>query len=120
MVWSPTAATPRDGRAGGRVDEPIKKWYLAGGCGEARVGKEGGAPARGAKKEGWARVVYEGYRLLALEQRTECLKGKGMFYRIIQRKRDEWLNRKDCPVRFLLSYIESRGMLRDAQDRMRQ
>ena len=38
-----------------------------------------------------------------------------MFYRIIQRKRDEWLSRKDCPVRFLLSYIESRGMLRDAQ-----
>ena len=25
------------------------------------------------------------------------------------------MNRKDCPVRFLLSYIESRGMLRDAQ-----
>ena len=38
-----------------------------------------------------------------------------MFYRIIQRKRDEWLGRIDCPVRSLLSYIESKGMMRDAQ-----
>ena len=53
-------------REGGRrADEPIKKWYLAGGRGEARVGR---APARGAKTEGWTRVVYEGYRLPALQQ----------------------------------------------------
>ena len=33
-------------REGGRrADEPIKKWYLAGGWGKARVGKEGGVPA---------------------------------------------------------------------------
>ena len=115
MVRPPTAAASRGEEGGRGADEPIKKWYLAGGCGEARVGKEGGAPARGVKKERWARDVYEGYRLPAPQQRTECLKGKGMFYRIIQRKRDEWLSRKDCPVRFLLSYIESRGMLRDAQ-----
>ena len=114
-VGLPTAAAPRGGEGGRRAEEPIKKWYLAGGWGEARVGKERGAPARGTKEEGWVRDVYEGYRLPAPQQKTECLKGKGMFYRIIQRKRDEWLSRKDCPVRFLLSYIESRGMLRDAQ-----
>ena len=38
-----------------------------------------------------------------------------MFYSIIQRKRNEWLSRIDCPVRSLLSYIESKGMMRDAQ-----
>ena len=38
-----------------------------------------------------------------------------MFYNIIQRKRDEWLSRTDCPVSSLLSYIESKGMMRDAQ-----
>lgn len=38
-----------------------------------------------------------------------------MFYSIIQRKRNEWLSRIDCPVKSLLSYIESKGMMRDAQ-----
>ena len=38
-----------------------------------------------------------------------------MFYNIIQRKRNEWLSRIDCPVKSLLSYIESKGMMRDAQ-----
>lgn len=38
-----------------------------------------------------------------------------MFYNIIQRKRNEWLGREDCPIKSLLSYIESKGMMRDAQ-----
>ena len=38
-----------------------------------------------------------------------------MFYSIIQRKRNEWLSRVDCPSKSLLSYIESKGMMRDAQ-----
>lgn len=38
-----------------------------------------------------------------------------MFYNIIQKKRDEWLNRKDCPITYLLNYIEGKGMMRDAQ-----
>ena len=38
-----------------------------------------------------------------------------MFYSIIQRKRKEWLSRVDCPVNSLLSYIESKGVMRDAQ-----
>lgn len=38
-----------------------------------------------------------------------------MFYNIIQRERNEWLNREDCPIRSLLSYIEKKGMMRDAQ-----
>lgn len=38
-----------------------------------------------------------------------------MFYNIIQRKRNEWLSRIDCPVKSLLSYIEDKGMMRDAQ-----
>lgn len=38
-----------------------------------------------------------------------------MFYNIIQKKRDEWLNLKDCPITYLLNYIEAKGMMRDAQ-----
>ena len=38
-----------------------------------------------------------------------------MFYNIIQRKRNKWLSRIDCPVKSLLSYIEGKGMMRDAQ-----
>ena len=38
-----------------------------------------------------------------------------MFYKILQNKKNEWLSRTDCPVRSLLSYIESKGMMRDAQ-----
>lgn len=38
-----------------------------------------------------------------------------MFYSIIQRKRNEWFRRIDCPAKSLLSYIERKGMMRDAQ-----
>ncbi|VTY11744.1 Type III restriction enzyme, res subunit [uncultured Prevotella sp.] len=38
-----------------------------------------------------------------------------MFYKILQKKRNEWLRRSDCPIETLLSYIECRGMMRDAQ-----
>ncbi len=38
-----------------------------------------------------------------------------MFYNILLRKRDEWLSCEDCSVKVLLAYIESRGMMRDAQ-----
>mgnify|MGYP000008302319 FL=1 len=38
-----------------------------------------------------------------------------MFYQLIQNKRDEWLSRADCPVKSLVDYMETRGMLRDAQ-----
>ncbi len=38
-----------------------------------------------------------------------------MFYHIIQRKRNEWLHREDCPVKSIFDYIERRGMMRDAQ-----
>ncbi|MGM9993999.1 MAG: DEAD/DEAH box helicase family protein [Candidatus Avigastranaerophilus sp.] len=38
-----------------------------------------------------------------------------MFYSIIQKKRDEWYNSKDCTVRELINYIESKAELRDAQ-----
>ncbi len=38
-----------------------------------------------------------------------------MLYNIINKKRNEWLGREDCPIKSLLSYIESKGMMRDAQ-----
>jgi hypothetical protein len=38
-----------------------------------------------------------------------------MFYNIIQRKRDEWLRRDDCPIKADIAYIERKGMMRDAQ-----
>lgn len=38
-----------------------------------------------------------------------------MFYKILQKKRNEWLRRSDCPITPLLSYIECKGMMRDAQ-----
>lgn len=38
-----------------------------------------------------------------------------MFYKILQKKRNEWLRRSDCPIETLLSYIECKGMMRDAQ-----
>lgn len=37
-----------------------------------------------------------------------------MFYRMIAKKRDEWLA-KDCPVAELIAYIDKQGKLRDAQ-----
>lgn len=38
-----------------------------------------------------------------------------MFYRLITRKRDEWLTSKECTIHELLSYIEQNGKMRDAQ-----
>lgn len=38
-----------------------------------------------------------------------------MFYKMIERKRNEWLADKFCPVKELIRYILQRGMLRDAQ-----
>ena len=38
-----------------------------------------------------------------------------MFYKIIERKRDEWLGSQDCVVSDLVSYIERQHMMRDAQ-----
>lgn len=38
-----------------------------------------------------------------------------MFYQLIQRKRDEWLSRNDCPVKGILQYITATGKMRDAQ-----
>ena len=38
-----------------------------------------------------------------------------MINRIIQKKRDEWLNSDDCPIKDLLSYMLKREFLRDAQ-----
>ena len=38
-----------------------------------------------------------------------------MFYQLIEKKRDEWLNSGDCTVRELLNYIIGQGKMRDAQ-----
>ena len=38
-----------------------------------------------------------------------------MFYKLIEKKRDEWLTSKGCTITKLLQYIEERGMMRDAQ-----
>lgn len=38
-----------------------------------------------------------------------------MFYKLIEKKRNEWLSSKDCSVSELIQYIEHRGMMRDAQ-----
>ena len=38
-----------------------------------------------------------------------------MFYKLIEKKRNEWLGSKDCSVSELIQYIEHRGMMRDAQ-----
>lgn len=38
-----------------------------------------------------------------------------MFYRLITRKRNEWLCSDDCTIRELISYIEQKGKMRDAQ-----
>lgn len=38
-----------------------------------------------------------------------------MFYKLIEKKRNEWLSSPDCKVRDLLSYIEQQGKMRDAQ-----
>ena len=38
-----------------------------------------------------------------------------MFYKIIEKKRDEWLNSPGCVVADLMSYIERQHKMRDAQ-----
>lgn len=38
-----------------------------------------------------------------------------MFNKMIQNKRDQWLQSQDCTVSSILEYIENKGMLRDAQ-----
>ncbi len=38
-----------------------------------------------------------------------------MFYKLIEKKRNEWLTSEDCTIKELLQYIEQRGMMRDAQ-----
>ncbi len=38
-----------------------------------------------------------------------------MFYKLIEKKRNEWLASSDCTITELLKYIEQRGMMRDAQ-----
>lgn len=38
-----------------------------------------------------------------------------MFYRLITQKCNQWIKSPDCPVNYLLDYIATRGMMRDAQ-----
>ena len=38
-----------------------------------------------------------------------------MFYSLIEKKRDEWFNSSECTVNELITYIEAKGKLRDAQ-----
>ena len=38
-----------------------------------------------------------------------------MFYKLIEKKRNEWLASSECTVRQFVSYIETKGMMRDAQ-----
>lgn len=38
-----------------------------------------------------------------------------MFYKIIEKKRDEWLNSPDCVISDLIAYIERQHKMRDAQ-----
>lgn len=38
-----------------------------------------------------------------------------MFYKLIEKKRDEWLSSPDCTVKDVIRYIEKRGKMRDAQ-----
>ncbi|MBR0183321.1 MAG: DEAD/DEAH box helicase family protein [Bacteroidaceae bacterium] len=38
-----------------------------------------------------------------------------MFYKLIEKKRNEWLSSPDCTVKEVIRYIEQRGKMRDAQ-----
>ena len=38
-----------------------------------------------------------------------------MFYKLIEKKRNEWLASEECTIKELLQYIVQRGMMRDAQ-----
>jgi hypothetical protein len=38
-----------------------------------------------------------------------------MFYKLIEKKRNEWLASDECTIKYLLRYMVQRGMMRDAQ-----
>ena len=38
-----------------------------------------------------------------------------MFYKLIEKKRNDWLASEECTIKELLQYIVQRGMMRDAQ-----
>ena len=38
-----------------------------------------------------------------------------MFYQLIEKKRNEWINSPECTIRELLQYIYKTGKMRDAQ-----
>ena len=38
-----------------------------------------------------------------------------MFYKMIERKRDEWYASEECTVNNIIDYIERSGFMRDAQ-----
>ena len=38
-----------------------------------------------------------------------------MFYRMIEKKRDQWYASPDCTILPLIAYMEKRGQMRDAQ-----
>lgn len=38
-----------------------------------------------------------------------------MFYKLIETKRNQWINSAECPVKELIRYIEQKGKMRDAQ-----
>lgn len=38
-----------------------------------------------------------------------------MYYKLIEKKRNEWFSSGDCPVRELVRYMQERGKMRDAQ-----
>ncbi len=38
-----------------------------------------------------------------------------MFYQLIEKKRNEWINSSECTIRELLQYISKTGKMRDAQ-----
>ena len=38
-----------------------------------------------------------------------------MFFKLIEIKRNAWLQSPSCPIKSLIDYMEGRGMMRDAQ-----
>ena len=38
-----------------------------------------------------------------------------MFYKLVEKKRNEWLSSTDCTVTDVIHYIEQKGKMRDAQ-----
>jgi hypothetical protein len=38
-----------------------------------------------------------------------------MFYKIIEKKRNQWLNSSDCVISDIIAYIERQNKMRDAQ-----